>query len=652
MFAAFQQRIGTSRLHKVITRSLQPLTRHRQKRKLRGLFRWKRKPGVEGPPDEPERQSGLLRTASGLGRRFHPWTRTHSAFAVMGGFAFDNSSAPEAVPFPDRRTRLVIPPRGLEFLGQHYPELIPDISEEEIKDKSKADGLTKALACLQALYFLAQSIFRLASGLPITLLELNTVSHCLCALATYILWWYKPFDVMEPVLIPTSGTAGQVCAAMCMRSSIGYWILQKSKPGNELGRLERLGWEDRETHYSGIVEFHFDPVGDESGRTTEAGRDGYGGAASDPSGTILGLERRQTEDAIQSPGSNPSARLPSSPPRLERVLPPSPTPEGDDGLELHRDVPRNGLVMRLTSYGNILKSESYTFAAFSYVDFAGYEHSTEFPNATVTINPSTLRLCNLARPVIRQHPDELMTPLTGERRFWDWGRRVVAERVIVCNRGGDLVCDRMENFPHATVSGGVMAVDWLRCVAGVAIANVCYGGIHLLAWNGPFRTAVESRLWRISAISLCVPFVTVPLIVTLFYVVIFLAKLMNPAWRPEEDQTKPRPDQAGFSSSGLYADPTVLNTQLAAATWVALSSRLKTSKGRPWAFLTALAQSAVFAISQAAFVIAFMSLGFAFTYGMFIGRPFVLVECVLALPYSPAAVYLTPDWTSYWPHFS
>ena len=41
----------------------------------------------------------------------------------------------------------------------------------------------------------------MASGLPLTLLELHTIMHVCCALAIYGLWWYKPVDIRYPVVL-------------------------------------------------------------------------------------------------------------------------------------------------------------------------------------------------------------------------------------------------------------------------------------------------------------------------------------------------------------------------------------------------------------------------------------------------------------------
>jgi hypothetical protein len=70
-----------------------------------------------------------------------------------------------------------------------------------ITDKSKADPIDKSLVCVQAGWLIVQRIARLAAGLPIILLELATLAHCLCALVMYALWWHKPLDITEPVLL-------------------------------------------------------------------------------------------------------------------------------------------------------------------------------------------------------------------------------------------------------------------------------------------------------------------------------------------------------------------------------------------------------------------------------------------------------------------
>lgn len=154
-------------------------------------------------------------------KRSHPWTRVHSHFALMGGFAFDTSKLPTNI-LPDGRTRLTLTPNALRKLATNEPQLLPDLSVETIRDKSKSNSFAKFLVCMQACWFIAQITGRLACSSPISLLEMNTYLHALCCLVIYVAWWDKPHDIEEPYLMATStDLARKVCAWMVMESKIG-----------------------------------------------------------------------------------------------------------------------------------------------------------------------------------------------------------------------------------------------------------------------------------------------------------------------------------------------------------------------------------------------------------------------------------------------
>lgn len=114
----------------------------------------------------------------------HPWTLTHGFYAAMGGFVIQARDLG-----PNYGTgAFVLSESGIRFLAETMPELIPNIPESEILDKSKASTLTKLIVCLQALWFCIQCIARLSQGASISFLELNVLGHCLCAFATYAIW--------------------------------------------------------------------------------------------------------------------------------------------------------------------------------------------------------------------------------------------------------------------------------------------------------------------------------------------------------------------------------------------------------------------------------------------------------------------------------
>ena len=106
--------------------------------------------GIQSPVN-PE---GSSETHVPLGnRRLHPWTRLHSHYALTGGFAFDTTRATTQF-LPEGRTRLTLTTHALRRLAKYEPDLIPDISTEEILAKSKADGFAKSIVCFQALWFI------------------------------------------------------------------------------------------------------------------------------------------------------------------------------------------------------------------------------------------------------------------------------------------------------------------------------------------------------------------------------------------------------------------------------------------------------------------------------------------------------------------
>ena len=83
----------------------------------------------------------------------------------MGGIAFE---IPENIP----ESRKFLPSNSKEtwFINQDgfrilsatakFRDILPNLSAEEIKSKSKANGLAKTLVCIQALWFIAQCITR------------------------------------------------------------------------------------------------------------------------------------------------------------------------------------------------------------------------------------------------------------------------------------------------------------------------------------------------------------------------------------------------------------------------------------------------------------------------------------------------------------
>jgi len=95
--------------------------------------------------------------------------------------------------------RITLPLDRFHRLVQESRIIFPNITVSAIRDKSKADFLSKAIAFLQMFWFIAQCIARRMQGLALTQLELSTLAlACLNAVTTYF-WWHKPLGVREPV---------------------------------------------------------------------------------------------------------------------------------------------------------------------------------------------------------------------------------------------------------------------------------------------------------------------------------------------------------------------------------------------------------------------------------------------------------------------
>ena len=74
----------------------------------------------------------------------------------------------------------------------------PNISDADIADRSKRDGLSKAFATVQLAWFVLQLIARYFQNLQSTLLEVDTLSIAALTCIAQFFWWDKPMNVGRP----------------------------------------------------------------------------------------------------------------------------------------------------------------------------------------------------------------------------------------------------------------------------------------------------------------------------------------------------------------------------------------------------------------------------------------------------------------------
>lgn len=108
-------------------------------------------------------------------------------YVIMGGFGID---LPTSIRFPSGQGTLTS--RGVMYLAQQGKFL--DISPNTISDKSKATITTKGLICIQVTWMVLQCIVRKGAGYPLTLLEIHTMVHVLCALLLYTFWFAVSYE--------------------------------------------------------------------------------------------------------------------------------------------------------------------------------------------------------------------------------------------------------------------------------------------------------------------------------------------------------------------------------------------------------------------------------------------------------------------------
>ena len=136
----------------------------------------------------------------------------------MGGFAIDISGRPENERFlPSKQTRCALTASGIAALFKRNITYIPDISRQDIDDKSKYGSFAKFVVCMQLTWFLYQCISRVAGpgNLKLSLFEANILAHVFWAMFAYVLWWDKPFEVDVPTVIENP-VLDEVIASMCI----------------------------------------------------------------------------------------------------------------------------------------------------------------------------------------------------------------------------------------------------------------------------------------------------------------------------------------------------------------------------------------------------------------------------------------------------
>ncbi|KAK4223177.1 hypothetical protein QBC38DRAFT_57928 [Podospora fimiseda] len=143
------------------------------------------------------------------------WTLTHSYYVNMGGILAPGVSGGGSKGRSGRRLHWEKQPKNLEVIrgddltvhsddphsnGTH-PLKQFELSREDIEDKSKSDWIAKTIAVCQISWLVLDVATRRQTGLPLTQLEVATLSFSALAVCTYAVNWSKPRNILQPTIL-------------------------------------------------------------------------------------------------------------------------------------------------------------------------------------------------------------------------------------------------------------------------------------------------------------------------------------------------------------------------------------------------------------------------------------------------------------------
>ena len=369
----------------------------------------------------------------------------------MGGFAFEackDASLPQ-------KCRATITPSGTQFLATFAPQLIPQIRPEEIKDKSKEDGFAKFLRCAQIAWFCLHVVTRMSQGLPLSLLELNTSAHVMCALFIYTRWWNKPWNITYPSLAPAGEEALQMRCLLDLASS--YHISPDVCSANR-GSFQRPALHEGKICLS------------------------YRWGVQDGLSNAIG----QTTLRPSPEGSRPTA---SRPPRRLPALGNCPF------------FPKSGFFGRYQPPQAQWDARQTARESVSRLSVGSQLNHLRLEAVPVNLCEEP----DAAKRYIDLSPAEICAWTQASKALDRWvpvdQLNSAAFKRIISEPG---VAGRVKNWPSRARGGAAQS-----CAEGVdsqiifyAVASALYGGLHLWAWDAYFPDVAESWAWRISALSI------------------------------------------------------------------------------------------------------------------------------------------------------
>ena len=524
-----------------------------------------------------------------------------SHYAAMGGFVFDSNILGVDL-LPGGRKRVTLTNKGILRLAEDTPHLIPDISAEHIRDKSKASYLAKMIVTLQAIWFAAQCISRLALGMTISLLELNTLAHAICALLAYALWWHKPLDVEEPTLIQGADD-DLICGGFCMRSHLGVSFWSCDYDHQHKTPVQLLWKNVRPDNYRNAWD----------------------------------KWNRSIRHFISGTSNSPPIPL------FFELVAPVTIRHGDPWFDNRRNnwkrkesEPDNGSPPRYALYsGQSIYEFGYPPLSYPQRPFRALAERygvLSLHRPVIDLTSQDVQRLRLAQACYSKYPSLLDQFVTKPTPHHTSPGHTILEWIV------EYVVDRSPNLPiRGILRSNPDDPRYYSIFFSLFVSGMAYGGAHLAAWNPPVRTAAETLMWRLSGLCLIGYGVAIPI-----FIMLLDLRFTDLIARP------------------IYKYLSVWSRKVLTASWLAPlwrseygvqlkrikhSCHLLLKRFKSWMATSSLRSGVVSVVSLA--VLYFFGL---LTLLYLLCRVYLVVECFISIPRLPASVFETPEWSLYLPH--
>lgn len=532
------------------------------------------------------------------------WTMTHSWYAVMGGYCYKlREGSTIYLPDDHGREELALRDEALRFVVEHEPSIVPQLSVDDIADKSSTGAFMKVITLFQALWFSLQCIVRMGQGLSISLLELTTFAHCIVGLIIGWLWLKKPVDISQPDALDIPESAREPHWLM----AILYTLSSFEKDEADEEKLHNLApgktAEDNPLEVIATTEaqdptqpIYLNPLGEHAplsfsdlnfdsrppssrpatGRHTRTGSTARPGSRRPVTG-VSHFSRRTIRSTHAASASTSTTTSSPPEPSLSELI--QAAADSERRLKLRMQLARKGW-------------EHYIF------------QSQERPA------PETVETSGNA------------TSISMESEL-EQSQRIVERRLKRSLR--NTLVDRVPNFPrrrHYQPGDQLHKEHSIRTHLGITLTGFLYGGLHLLAWDATFTSMGEATLWKLAALSLTISGLLVP--VTHAQGVI--SDVVRP-WLDMDEEDRDAEEAAALAEKRVKWQ----------GGW-----RRSCWKLYKWGFLWMVEVIRVLKVVIIAVVAAaYLCL-----------RIFIFIECLINLAHLPPSAYEVVNWSQYVPHIS